>query len=212
MAPKLELRLRMRPRPFLPMRLPQLHLPTTQSDEPHIPRPSNCFFIFRSEFLSLDGKFLSREQTKASISAAAAWKELPEKRKAHYRDLARRRKEEHARKHPGYKYSPRRSKGGKKAHGRMKINASQTQISLDAQRFCHAPPSSVPTAPEVLQSTVQVSSPISEPTQPFMANGNEKEISPIQAMYLAPSLYHPTPPASLPSVELDTLQTGGSAL
>ncbi|KAK0443124.1 uncharacterized protein EV420DRAFT_1067299, partial [Desarmillaria tabescens] len=101
--------------------------PTSQSDEPHIPCPSNCFLIFRSEFLALHKEpSLSQKQTKVSV-LAAGWSKLPKERQAHYKELARCRKEDHARKHPGYIYKPRRSKGEKKAHGRKKTNASQTQ-------------------------------------------------------------------------------------
>ncbi|KAG7440757.1 HMG-box, partial [Guyanagaster necrorhizus] len=73
----------------------------------HVPRPPNCFMIFRSEFLALHS---DETQTKASKLAGAAWRKLPKERKDHYKELAKDRKEDHARAHPGYKYKPRRSK------------------------------------------------------------------------------------------------------
>ncbi|PBK66119.1 hypothetical protein ARMSODRAFT_852132, partial [Armillaria solidipes] len=79
----------------------------------HIPRPSNAYIIFRSEFVALNKESLSKTQQKASKLAGAAWRQLPKESQDYYRDLAKQRKEEHARAHPGYKYKPRRSKLGK---------------------------------------------------------------------------------------------------
>ncbi|KAK0475807.1 high mobility group box domain-containing protein, partial [Armillaria novae-zelandiae] len=76
----------------------------------HIPRPSNAYFIFRSEYVAIHKKSLSKTQQTASKLAGAAWHELPKESQDYYRELAKQRKEEHARAHPGYKYQPRRSK------------------------------------------------------------------------------------------------------
>ncbi|PBK89552.1 hypothetical protein ARMGADRAFT_1167339 [Armillaria gallica] len=112
--------------------------PITQSDESHIPRPSNAYIIFRSEFVALNKESLSKTQQKASKLAGAAWRELPKESQDYYRDLAKQRKEEHARAHPGYKYKPHRSKRGKKADGRKKTDVPHAQISMDGQRFYHS--------------------------------------------------------------------------
>ncbi|PBK89590.1 HMG-box, partial [Armillaria gallica] len=82
-------------------------------DELHIPRPSNAYIIFRSEFVALNKESLSKTQKMASKLAGAAWRRLPKEIQDHYKGLAKERKEEHARAYPGYKYKPRRSKRGK---------------------------------------------------------------------------------------------------
>ncbi|PBK66072.1 hypothetical protein ARMSODRAFT_856118, partial [Armillaria solidipes] len=76
----------------------------------HIPRTSNAYIIFRSEFVALHKESLSKTQQKASKLAGAAWRQLPKERQDHYRAIANKKKREHALAHPGYKYNPRRSK------------------------------------------------------------------------------------------------------
>ncbi|KAK0440275.1 hypothetical protein EV421DRAFT_1737347 [Armillaria borealis] len=174
--------------------------PSTQSDEPHIPRPSNAYIIFRSEFVALHKESLSKTQQKASKLAGAAWRQLPKEIKDHYKGLAKERKEEHARAYPGYKYKPRRSSRGKKVDGRKKIGASVAQISMDEQNFYHRSPNSITTAPEVLQPLGSISSSVDLSHQPSMTTVDE--ISPVfdanQAMHLMQSLYHPPPPSASP--------------
>ncbi|KAK0199750.1 hypothetical protein DFS33DRAFT_189742 [Desarmillaria ectypa] len=177
--------------------------PTTQSDEPHIPRPSNAFFIFRSEFLALHKESLSKEQQKASVLAGAAWRNLPEERQAYYKELARRRREDHARDHPGYKYRPRRSKRGKKADGRKKIDAPQVQIRLDTQSFYYPPSISIATASGVPQPLDPILSSVDLSNQPFITTGNQISFATNQAMYPTQSLYHTPPLASVSSAEPD---------
>ncbi|KAK0475786.1 high mobility group box domain-containing protein, partial [Armillaria novae-zelandiae] len=77
------------------------------SDEPHIPRPSNAYIIFRSEFVALHKETLSKTQQTASKLAGAAWRQLPKEVQIHYKGLAKEGKEQHARAYPGYKYKPR---------------------------------------------------------------------------------------------------------
>ncbi|KAK0475784.1 high mobility group box domain-containing protein, partial [Armillaria novae-zelandiae] len=76
----------------------------------HIPRPSNAYIIFRSEFVALHKATLSKAQQTASKMAGAAWHQLPKERQDHYRELADKRKREHALRYPGYKFNPRRSR------------------------------------------------------------------------------------------------------
>ncbi|KAK0234986.1 hypothetical protein EDD85DRAFT_841357, partial [Armillaria nabsnona] len=142
--------------------------PSTQSDEPHIPRPSNAYIIFRSEFVALNKESLSKTQQKASKLAGAAWRRLPKEIQDHYKGLAKERKEEHARAYPGYKFKPRRSKRGKKVDGRKKTGASVAQISMDEQSFYHPSPNSIAAAPEVLQHLDPVSSSVDLSHEPSM--------------------------------------------
>ncbi|KAK0216830.1 hypothetical protein IW262DRAFT_149463 [Armillaria fumosa] len=173
---------------------------STLSDEPHIPRPSNAYIIFRSEFVALHKETLSKTQQTASKMAGAAWRQLPKERQDHYRQLADKRKREHALAYPGYKFNPRRSRRGKKAGGRKKTSAPVAPGSMEAQSFYHPSPNSIAAVPEVL--------PPLDPTS-FSLNSSHRlstttvnEISPIfdtnQAMYLMQSSYHPAPPAASP--------------
>ncbi|KAK0199722.1 hypothetical protein DFS33DRAFT_187262 [Desarmillaria ectypa] len=175
--------------------------PTTQSDEPHIPRPSNAFIIFRSEFLAFHKESLSKGQQKASKLAGAAWRELSKERQAHYKKLAKIRKEDHERAHPGYKYKPRRSERGKKAGGcKKKVDVPQAQISMGAQSFYHPPPISIATASGVPQPLDLILTSVDLSNQPFITTGNEISFATNQAMYPAQSFYHPSPPAASPFV------------
>ncbi|KAK0235023.1 hypothetical protein EDD85DRAFT_909646 [Armillaria nabsnona] len=184
--------------------------PATQSDGPHIPRPSNAYIIFRSEFVALNKESLSKTQRKASKLAGAAWRKLPKENRDYYRDLAKQRKEGHARAHPGYKYKPRRSKRGKKADGRKKTDVPQAQISMDGQRFYHSPPTPIPTVPGVLQpQTDPVVSSVGLSHQIFMTNGNGNGngnesftgFATVHAMCPPQILDHSPPPASLSSIQ-----------
>ncbi|KAF9922214.1 hypothetical protein FBU30_007700 [Linnemannia zychae] len=75
--------------------------------ELRVPRPKNCFMLYRSmalpiimaEFGSINNKIISK-------IAAERWRAEPEDVKVWYRDMAKYGKEEHARNNPGYKYAP----------------------------------------------------------------------------------------------------------
>ncbi|KAK0186431.1 hypothetical protein F5146DRAFT_985758 [Armillaria mellea] len=167
--------------------------PSTLSDEPHIPRPWNCFMIFRSEYVALHKDTLEGKQNTGSQLAGAVWKQLPEERKDHYRALADHRKREHALAHPGYKYKPRRLRRGKKSNGRKKTKAPVASVSMDEQSFHHPPPNSIAVAPEVSPPLDPISSSVDSMHRPSTTTVNG--ISPVfdvnQAMYLMQSLSHP---------------------
>ncbi|KAK0216832.1 hypothetical protein IW262DRAFT_1495650 [Armillaria fumosa] len=174
--------------------------PSTLSDEPHIPRPSNAYIIFRPEFVALHKETLSKTQQKASKFARAAWRQLPKEIQNHYKGLAKERKEQHARAYPGYKYNPRRSRRGKKSDGRKKTSASVAKISMNEQSFYSPPPNSIVAAPEVLPPLDPIAFSVDSSHRLFMTTVNE--ISPIfdanQALHLTQNLYHPPPPAASP--------------
>ncbi|KAF9508202.1 hypothetical protein BS47DRAFT_1303063 [Hydnum rufescens UP504] len=84
----------------------------------HIPRPPNCFLLYRSwvrqqnklHGKSSDGTHKKNEQN-VSVIVGTLWEDLPEEKKEIFRAEARRLKEEHMKRYPGYKYSPRTKKG-----------------------------------------------------------------------------------------------------
>ena len=81
--------------------------------EVYIPRPPNCYMIYRSEKVrnyrteaDLLGE-VHKNQRDLSVVIAQAWANEPEEVKAHYRQRAAQAKKEHAALYPGYKYHPR---------------------------------------------------------------------------------------------------------
>ncbi|KAJ8091774.1 hypothetical protein PM082_021009 [Marasmius tenuissimus] len=90
-----------------------------------VPRPQNCFFIFRQDFI----KKHSRGGTEAcppspktaekslSKRAGEAWRQLDPSEKAEYERRADEEKVEHQKNHPDYRYRPTRNE--KKRKGRI---------------------------------------------------------------------------------------------
>jgi len=81
-----------------------------------IPRPANCFLIFRADWLrnsianSAPGSH-SRKQGEVSLEAAAAWNNLSPTLKQLYRIQADIIKDEHSKEYPGWVYRPKNGKG-----------------------------------------------------------------------------------------------------
>ncbi|KAG0206393.1 hypothetical protein BGX33_007439 [Mortierella sp. NVP41] len=75
--------------------------------ELRVPRPKNCFMLYRSRVLPMIMVELGTINNKIiSKIAAERWRAESEPVKTWYRDMAKYGKEEHARNHPGYKYAP----------------------------------------------------------------------------------------------------------
>ncbi|KAI8601592.1 high mobility group box domain-containing protein, partial [Dissophora ornata] len=72
-----------------------------------VPRPKNCFMLYRSKILPMVMVELGMINNKIiSKIAAERWHNEPEPVKAWYRLMAKRIKDEHVRNNPGYKYAP----------------------------------------------------------------------------------------------------------
>ncbi|ORY99515.1 high mobility group box domain-containing protein, partial [Lobosporangium transversale] len=70
-------------------------------------RPKNCFMLYRSIILPMIMVELGMINNRViSKIAAERWRTESESVKAWYKLMASRGKEEHARIHPGYKYTP----------------------------------------------------------------------------------------------------------
>ena len=82
-----------------------------------IPRPANCFLIFRADWLrnstanAAPGSVSHRKQKDVSLEAAAAWNNLSPILKQLYQVQADIIKDEHSKKYPGWVYQPRVKKG-----------------------------------------------------------------------------------------------------
>ncbi|KAF8941476.1 hypothetical protein BGZ47_007367 [Haplosporangium gracile] len=75
--------------------------------ELRVPRPKNCFMLYRSKILPMIMIELGNINNKIiSKIAAERWRAESEPVKTWYRDMAKYGKEEHARNNPGYKYAP----------------------------------------------------------------------------------------------------------
>ncbi|KIY70167.1 hypothetical protein CYLTODRAFT_420018 [Cylindrobasidium torrendii FP15055 ss-10] len=79
---------------------------TTTSTSTHIPRPPNKWILFRCDFTSRGG---------SPTEAQAAWKALTHEEKSHWQRLAALEADEHAQRHPGYRYSPNKERKSTKA-------------------------------------------------------------------------------------------------
>lgn len=99
------------------------YLKRRKIDDPtneRIPRPANCFMIFRADWLrksvakSTPGNHNRQRQKDVSLEAAAAWRSLSPDLKQLYKIQADIIKEEHGRKYPGWIYKPRAAKRKKK--------------------------------------------------------------------------------------------------
>lgn len=80
----------------------------------HIPRPRNSFIIFRCDYTrkncngSGDSGCSDAEKKSLSKRAGEAWKCVPEGVKEHYKGLAEKEKEAHAKQNPEYRFKPQR--------------------------------------------------------------------------------------------------------
>jgi len=84
---------------------------------PRIPRPANCFMIFRADWLRIskaNGSHERQKQMDVSRGAAAAWRNLSPTLKQLYQIQAGIIREEHREKYPGWTYQPKTAKKEKK--------------------------------------------------------------------------------------------------
>jgi len=84
---------------------------------PKIPRPANCFLIFRADWLRISkatGNYEGQKQMDVSRGAAEAWRNLSPTLKNLYQIQAGIIKEEHRAKYPGWVYQPKTAKKEKK--------------------------------------------------------------------------------------------------
>lgn len=99
----------------------------------HIPRPANCFMIFRADWLrnsianSPRGDGDRQKQKDVSQEAAAAWNSLSPTLKQLYKVQANIVKEEHGKKYPGWVYQPRALKKKKSAADDAPPDGSSTK-------------------------------------------------------------------------------------
>ncbi|PPQ74661.1 hypothetical protein CVT26_005531 [Gymnopilus dilepis] len=77
----------------------------------HIPRPSNPFILYRRDQIRKGGaKFLGKKQSELSKIIGPKWKAESEAVRKHYEEKSKLEKANHALRHPGYVYRPKKGK------------------------------------------------------------------------------------------------------
>jgi hypothetical protein len=103
------------------------------STDGHIPRPANCFMIFRADWLknsianSVSGSCGRQKQKDVSQEAAAAWNNLSPTLKQLYKIQADIVKDEHSKKYPGWVYQPRVVKRKNRVADDAPLDSSSTK-------------------------------------------------------------------------------------
>ncbi|KAG0012823.1 hypothetical protein BGZ80_011484 [Entomortierella chlamydospora] len=106
-----------------------------------VPRPKNCFMLYRSKVLPMIMAELGAINNKIiSKIAAERWRAESEPVKAWYRQMAKQGKEEHAKNNPGYRYAPHkktaaaaRGKNSRKQNGRRRDGDSDSDGHDDGE-------------------------------------------------------------------------------
>ncbi|KAF7340078.1 HMG box domain-containing protein [Mycena venus] len=103
--------------------------------EKHIPRPSNAFMCYRSEFCE-QNKQLPEEDIVTnhrivSQLAGKAWRALSPIEKKRYEDMAEEKKREHFEKYPGYRYAPAASGAERKGSKGKKRKAADDDFDYE---------------------------------------------------------------------------------
>ena len=96
---------------------------SSKNSDDHIPRPTNCFLLFRADFdlkqfnlkKAKDSNKISGQARIKSNLAGHAWKNMSEKERAPWREKARVARAEHEAKYPNFQWKRRKyytPKGG----------------------------------------------------------------------------------------------------
>ncbi|KAG1736919.1 uncharacterized protein EDB91DRAFT_1141633 [Suillus paluster] len=111
-------------------------------DPSWIPRPRNAFIIFRCEYSRThsqaaqdgDEELEPQNPTAKTLSkrAAEAWKQLSASEKDHYKVLADKEREEHARLYPHYRFRPMRRQISGLKKRQYELSMSNSGFSLDS--------------------------------------------------------------------------------
>ncbi|KAG5639178.1 hypothetical protein H0H81_006082 [Sphagnurus paluster] len=148
--------------------------PARRGDPAWIARPRNPFIIFRCEYSrehTKEGKRVRRppgSQTEKTLSkrAAEAWHQLSPAEKNHYKERAEAEKEEHARRHPNYRFRPMKRNAAKKT-GSVSRSNSQQMTSMPSEE-------KLPTMPSPHQSEPPLTAPPPPPPPPPLDNASIK--------------------------------------
>lgn len=105
---------------------------TCKSNANRIPRPRNAFILFRQKYHQsvLDEGSVIRTNPEVSRELGRRWRALSNEERDHWNKLAEEEKTNHAKKYPGYRYTPRRNGKGKFCDFCKQKSLRQQQIQL----------------------------------------------------------------------------------
>ena len=75
-----------------------------------VPRPLNCFFLFKTDWLAKRKSLLAgieQDHRQLNRMASSEWRKLPPETKQWFKDAAHQAKVEHSIKYPGYRFTPK---------------------------------------------------------------------------------------------------------
>jgi hypothetical protein len=76
----------------------------------HVPRPLNCFFLFKTDWLAKRKSLLAgieQDHRQLNRMASSEWRKLPPEAKQRFKDAAYQAKVAHSIKYPGYRFTPK---------------------------------------------------------------------------------------------------------
>lgn len=110
---------------------------TCKSNANRIPRPRNAFILFRQKYHQsvLEEGSVIRTNPEVSRELGRRWRALSNEDREHWNQLAEEEKTNHAKKYPGYRYTPRRNGKNKNCDFCKQKNLRQQQIQLHNQQL-----------------------------------------------------------------------------
>lgn len=110
---------------------------TCKTNTNRIPRPRNAFILFRQKNhqLVLEEGSVIRTNPDVSRELGRRWRSLSVPEKNHWNKLAEEEKVAHAKKYPGYKYTPRRNGKNKGCPACRQKSLKQQQVQLHNQQM-----------------------------------------------------------------------------
>ena len=87
-----------------------LRTTTRRRGSNHVPRPLNCFFLFKTDWLAKRKSILAgieQDHRQLNRMASSEWRKLSPEAKQPFKDAAYQAKLEHSIKYPGYRFTPK---------------------------------------------------------------------------------------------------------
>lgn len=108
-----------------------------KSSANRIPRPRNAFILFRQKYHQsvLDEGSVIRTNPEVSRELGRRWRALLADDKDHWNNLAEEEKKNHAKKYPGYRYTPRRNGKNKNCNACRQKALRQQQVQIHNQQM-----------------------------------------------------------------------------
>ncbi|CAG8682893.1 13550_t:CDS:1, partial [Funneliformis caledonium] len=103
-----------------------------------VPRPPNCFIIFRNYFVITNKDQCDQEKISMrmiSTLASEAWKSLSPDSKSFFRTLADMYLQNHKIKYPDYKFSPKKKRSSKSSAKKEKRTSDETKEMIKKHMF-----------------------------------------------------------------------------